>query len=138
MATSFKIIYTSAFLLAMVVFSNEIISMEGRQLRTQINKQYSCENHAISICDDNNERSSEILSRRAYSGNNHKYYYFMRRDVLDHEADSEPAAGADQGLSGTVDNVEAGRADDFRPTEPGHSPGAGHSKGPRSADIPNL
>ncbi|KAG6674756.1 hypothetical protein I3842_15G061100 [Carya illinoinensis] len=125
MATSFKIIYTSAFLLAVVVFSNEIISMEGRQLKTQINKQYSCENHAISICDYN-------------SGNNHEYY-FMRRDVLEHEADSEPAAGtADEGRSGTVDNVEAGDADDFRPTDPGHSPGAGHSKGPRSADIPNL
>ncbi|KDP38388.1 hypothetical protein JCGZ_04313 [Jatropha curcas] len=28
-----------------------------------------------------------------------------------------------------------GDSDDFRPTNPGHSPGAGHSNGPSSASI---
>ncbi|KAK8478891.1 hypothetical protein V6N13_059052 [Hibiscus sabdariffa] len=33
-----------------------------------------------------------------------------------------------------ADNVTAYDTDDFRPTTPGHSPGAGHSTGPSSND----
>ncbi|KAL4295566.1 hypothetical protein GQ457_12G018960 [Hibiscus cannabinus] len=33
-----------------------------------------------------------------------------------------------------ADNVTAYGTDDFRPTTPGHSPGAGHSTGPSSND----
>jgi hypothetical protein len=106
MAATFKLIYTSAFLLALI-FSHGIISTEERQLMTRTNMKCS-----LSVCENN---ASEM-------GRN------LRRGVLDDEVRS-PAG---------VSNVETnGTTDDYRPTEPGHSPGAGHAKGPRTGADPN-
>ncbi|KAE8100630.1 hypothetical protein FH972_018510 [Carpinus fangiana] len=103
MAATFKLIYTSAFLLALI-FSHGIISTEERQLRTQTNMKCS-----LSVCENNAREMGRNL----------------HRGILDDEVRS-PAG---------VSNVETnGTTDDFRPTEPGHSPGAGHAKGPRTAD----
>lgn len=102
MAATFKLIYTSAFLLALL-FSHGIISTEERQLKTQISKKCS-----LNVCENNAREMGRNL----------------RRGILDD----------DQVRSPGVSNVEANSTDDFRPTEPGHSPGAGHAKGPRSAD----
>jgi len=109
MAATFKLIYTSAFLLA-IIFSHGIISTEERLLmiRTQINKK--CDENYLSICENN---------VGGQTGRN-----VLRRGILDDHEVAIPGVG----------NVESNSTDDFRPTEPGHSPGAGHAKGPRSAD----
>ncbi|GLU04315.1 hypothetical protein SLE2022_214680 [Rubroshorea leprosula] len=57
---------------------------------------------------------------------NHEKY--MRRGVLEERASDEPGTVA-AGQRRIAQNVIAD-ADDFRPTTPGHSPGAGHSLGP--------
>uniref|UniRef100_A0A2N9HT26 Uncharacterized protein n=1 Tax=Fagus sylvatica TaxID=28930 RepID=A0A2N9HT26_FAGSY len=118
MAT-FKLIYTSVFLLA-IVFSYVIISSEGRQLRTQNKK---CETH-VAICENN----AREMRKNSVNNLNH-----LRRGILDHEASTESAPPAGQTQSPGLDNVEAS-TDDFRPTDPGHSPGAGHSKGTQIVD----
>lgn len=109
MAATFKLIYTSAFLLA-IIFSHGIISTEERLLmiRTQINKK--CDENYLNICEN---------KVGGQTGRN------LRRGILDDDHEV--------GIPG-VGNVEASSTDDFRPTEPGHSPGAGHAKGPQSAD----
>lgn len=104
MAATFKLIYTSVFLLA-IIFSHGIISTEGRQLRAQINKK--CTENYLNICENNAREMGRNL----------------RRDILDHGVRSHG-----------VGNVESNSTDDFRPTDPGHSPGAGHAKGPQRAD----
>ncbi|KAM4121801.1 hypothetical protein ACJW30_01G032200 [Castanea mollissima] len=115
MAT-FKLVYTIAFLLA-IVFSYGIIATEGtRQLRTQNIKK--CDQNHVAIC--------EKIVREMRNSLNH-----LRRGILDHEAagtEAAPPAGGGQ------THVEESRTDDFRPTDPGHSPGAGHSKGTQSVD----
>lgn len=89
----------------------------------------SCENHAGSICDKNaRETGSRIISRSgAGSGNIHDLN--LRRGILDDEVVPE---------SVNINVEAASGLDDFRPTDPGHSPGAGHSKGPRTRVDPNL
>ncbi|WRX31040.1 hypothetical protein QQP08_023527 [Theobroma cacao] len=50
----------------------------------------------------------------------------LNRDNLEDGTDDVPTASSG--------NDTAFDADDFRPTSPGHSPGAGHSTGPASSD----
>ncbi len=76
---------------------------------TQINKK--CDENYLNICENN---VGGQMGRNV-----------LRRGILDDDHEVQiPGVG----------NVKANSTDDFRPTEPGHSPGAGHAKGPRTAD----
>lgn len=125
MAT-FKLIFTSVFLLALV-YSHELIRADGRQLRPQMNKK--CENYGT-VCDKNATENGRN------SGNNLNW----RRGIFKHEAVSETAdptgfqSPADANVEPSHQPIPANGTDDFRPTVPGHSPGAGHAKPPRIID----
>ena len=77
--------------------------------------------------------STEERLLKSTDGNNSLNYQQLRRYRLKAAADSVPVPppvsndSTNSTLAGTVSNVEKG--DDYRPTEPGHSPGAGHDHG---------
>ncbi|KAK3231451.1 hypothetical protein Dsin_003332 [Dipteronia sinensis] len=102
-----NLIFTTAFLLVLIISSYGIISTEGRFI-------------------------ARAYERNVESGHDHMINF--HRNVLENESEfHEPASSSSAGDSVSHFDVHTDlNTDDFRPTEPGHSPGAGHSNGPRS------
>ncbi|TXG52362.1 hypothetical protein EZV62_021531 [Acer yangbiense] len=102
-----NLIFTTAFLLVLIISSYGIISTEGRLIAR------AC------------ETSVE-------SGHDHMMINFRRNVLEDGSEFHEPSSSSAGGSVSHSDVQTDMDTDDFRPTEPGHSPGAGHSHGPRS------
>ncbi|KAL5780336.1 hypothetical protein ACOSQ2_011073 [Xanthoceras sorbifolium] len=118
-------IFATAFLLALIS-SYGIITTEERLLKiTERNKK--CGNLVIRP----HESSTGVASEE--SGNDDDHMINSRRNVLEDAESQEPSP--DGGVHVDVDVKSAHDTDDFRPTEPGHSPGAGHSNGPRGKGL---
>lgn len=103
--------FTTAFLLVLIS-SYGIISTEQRLLKISESSD-AIKKHEMSVHISGNDMI-----------NSH-------RSVLEDENIHEPSASAGDHVEHFDVNI-----DDFRPTVPGHSPGAGHSNGPRS-QAPN-
>lgn len=89
----------------------------------------SCENHA-STCDKNARETGRIMSSSAAGSSGNHHDLNLRHGILDDDHEVVPE-------SVSISVEAASGLDDFRSTTPGHSPGAGHSNGPRTVD-PNL
>ncbi|KAL6339234.1 hypothetical protein AAG906_024385 [Vitis piasezkii] len=99
---NFKFIIACLFL-AVLIFSQEIQSTEGRQLNLGMNK-----------------GSPELQTHVKIMGKE-------TTKVVEHHANkSLPAAPTTQVVAGSQP-PPSGLVEDFRPTTPGHSPGVGHS-----------
>ena len=103
-----NLIFTTAFLLVLIISSYGIISTEGR-LIARAYDQTSVE-----------------------SGHDHMMINFRRNVSEDGSDFHEPSSSSAGGSVSHFDVQPDMNTDDFRPTEPGHSPGAGHSHGPKS------
>ncbi|KAF3446690.1 hypothetical protein FNV43_RR11870 [Rhamnella rubrinervis] len=106
------------FLLVLMI-SCGIIFTEARSLK---NKSRDCKNHGTVYAKDGDRDQIGIEGCNNIPNS--------RRYVIEYEAaDSKPAAPEGYDTPTVVGNV-VNKRDDFRPTAPGHSPGAGHSTGP--------
>lgn len=106
-------IFTNTLLLALIICSNGIMFIEGRAFLKKI--------------EGNVKKPAVIDGIIINSG----------RYILEIEAEaSSSTGGSPTPLTAAVNRISAERTDDYRPTDPGHSPGAGHSHGP-GADGPN-
>ncbi|KAK2660383.1 hypothetical protein Ddye_006916 [Dipteronia dyeriana] len=102
-----NLIFTTAFLLVLIISSYGIISTEGRLI-------------------------ARAYERSVESGHDHMIINFRRNVLEDGSEFREPSTSSASGSVSHFDVQADMNTDDFRPTEPGHSPGAGHSNGPRS------
>ncbi|KAI4316735.1 hypothetical protein L6164_024685 [Bauhinia variegata] len=96
-----------------LTFSYGIFSALGRPLKAE-----------------SEENVTTSVKEMTIVGNNSVHWH---RPSLQNEAPSELTTGQDS--QNPSDNDAVGRwTDDFRPTTPGHSPGAGHSHPPAKTD----
>ncbi|CAJ1972655.1 unnamed protein product [Sphenostylis stenocarpa] len=103
---SLKLVFTISSVLLCLVFSNAIVSAKARALR----KDHVMRTYEMGAVEDN----INLLWRRSIMEN------AARATTL-----TSPSVG-----------VDTKWIDDFRPTDPGHSPGAGHSS-PTPKDSSN-
>ncbi|PON49566.1 hypothetical protein TorRG33x02_316970 [Trema orientale] len=114
---SAKVMRARTVFFLVLIFSCGIISCQG--IRTFA--KYKID--AIDVVGDNRIENLAVLGKYGVIGTGGRLDNIIsRRSVLDN---------GDQ-----VENVPNAikSTDDFRPTAPGHSPGAGHSHGPSSVD----
>ncbi|KAK1554066.1 hypothetical protein Q3G72_007370 [Acer saccharum] len=105
-----NLIFTTAFLLVLIISSYGTISTEGRRI-------------------------ARAYETSVESGHDHMMINFHRNVSEDGSEFHEPSSSSAGGSVSHSDVQTDMNTDAFRPTEPGHSPGAGHSHGPRTEGI---
>lgn len=104
-----------------LMISFGIICTEARSLK---NKSRDCKNHGTIYEKDGARDQMGIEGCNNFPNS--------RRYIIEYDADdSKPVAPEGYNTPIVVGHVIT-KNDDFRPTAPGHSPGAGHSTGPSS------